>query len=59
MQISVYEWLEDFDNSELEFNDWFETLEEAVKDYNEQYSAKYDPRKVVKEYIRLCCTQDE
>lgn len=50
--LTVYEFIEDFDNNELPPDDWREQLLEAVVEYNKQYNTTYDPRATVTEYCR-------
>lgn len=39
--MSIYEFLEDFDNPELEGYDWEEQMRYAVHHYNEEYEGNY------------------
>jgi len=48
--ISIYEYLEDFDNSELLEDEWQEVMEEQVNNYNEDYGACYAPKATVRNY---------
>lgn len=48
--IGIYEWLEDFDNTELSEFDRTEQLREAVIEYNEDNGTTHDPDKTVKKY---------
>ncbi len=43
MSISVYEYLSDFDNAELNEEDWREQMLEALENYNEEYGKEYNP----------------
>ena len=43
--ITLYEFMEDFDNSELSDSERREQLENAVMDYNEHYGTSYDSRR--------------
>ena len=43
--ISLYEFMEDFDNSELSEYERREQLENAVADYNEENGTSYNPAK--------------
>lgn len=49
--ITIWEELEDHDNSELDLSEWLEQMEDAVRSYNEENSTSYDPRKTVQQYI--------
>lgn len=49
--ITIWEELEDHDNSDLELSDWLEQMEDTVRSYNEANSTTYDPRKTVQQYI--------
>lgn len=50
MIISIYEFMEDFDNNELCEYDWEEQLKEAVSSYNQEYEASYKPEKMIEKY---------
>ena len=50
MRITIDEWLEDHDNPELEGYDWEEVMEEAVRDYNEEFGTNYQPRIAIRNY---------
>ncbi len=39
--ISINEWMEDFDNSELPLEEWKEVLEDAIREYNDKYGTVY------------------
>jgi hypothetical protein len=45
MTLSLYEFMEDFDNSELSDYERDEQLMEAVKEYNEKNNTSYNPEK--------------
>lgn len=49
-KLTVWEFMEDFDNDEFNDYDWQEQLEDAVRTYNELYGASYDPLKTFKSY---------
>lgn len=51
--MNIYDYLEDFDNSELSEYDREEQLREAVADYNEKYGTSYTPLNMVKRYLRV------
>lgn len=48
--MSIYEFLEDFDNSELDESEWQEQMEEAVLTYNDEYDASLKPPVWVRNY---------
>jgi hypothetical protein len=50
-KLTVYEFIEDFDNAELPHEEWMEQMEEAVETYNEHYNASHNPRVTVINYI--------
>lgn len=49
--ISVYEWMEDFDNAELNAEEWKDQLVEAVEMYNTKYHTDHNPERMVRKYI--------
>lgn len=58
-QLSVFDFMEDFDNTELNPYERQEQLEEAVRDYNEAYNTKHDPNKMFVKYeIRRHLTEE-
>jgi len=57
-QLTVYDFLEDHDNSELSHEDWMEQMEDAVVTYNEQYNTQFDPKHTVYNYINRATKQD-
>lgn len=48
----LFEFMEDFDNSELDNYEWKEQLRDACKEYNEKHGTKYDPDRAVVNYLR-------
>lgn len=50
-KLTIYEFIEDWDNAELSENEWQEQMEEAVQKYNEQYQTNYNPYRTVKQYL--------
>lgn len=50
MKISVFEWMEDFDNAELDPIERQEQLEYSVKCYNEKFGTKHDPNAMFMQY---------
>lgn len=57
--MTVFEFIEDFDNAELDESDRIERLEAAVMDYNAEYGATNDPQETVAQYERLKYKHDE
>ena len=51
--MTVYDFIEDWDNAELSEYDWQEQMEEAVRDYNYQYNERYDPTSTVRHYVNM------
>jgi len=56
--LTVFQFIEDFDNAELDHDDWMEQLEDAVRTYNEEYQTNHDPRKTVNRYINQIKSQN-
>lgn len=52
MKLTVWLYIEDFDNPELPPDSFQEQLEDAVRNYNEEYGTIYDPYKTVMQYIK-------
>jgi len=50
--MTVYEFMEDFDNVELDDYEWKEQLRDAVKEFNEEHNTQYDPDKTLTQYIQ-------
>ncbi len=50
MVISVLDFIEDFDNSELPDVEWREALENAVIEYNSIYDTNHDPAQTFGDY---------
>lgn len=50
MTLSLYEFMEDFDNSELSDYERHEQLMEAVREYNEKNNTQFEPLKSLKAY---------
>lgn len=57
-RLSIYQWLEDFDDSELPLDEWIEQLQEAVEKYNEEYKTSFDPKHTVYNYINRVIKPD-
>lgn len=49
--MSVFEYMEDFDNDELPDYEHREQLREAVQDYNDEYGTAHDPEEKVIQYF--------
>lgn len=56
--LTVYEFIEDFDNAELPHEEWMEQLQEAVEKYNEEYKTSFDPKHTVYNYINRVIKPD-
>jgi hypothetical protein len=48
--ITVYAYMEDFDNSELPMYEWQQQLEDAVIEYNDNYLTRHNPHLTFLEY---------
>jgi hypothetical protein len=48
---SVYQFLQDFDDPNLNHEDWIQKLQEAVIDYNKVHDEQHDPKETVESYI--------
>lgn len=48
--MSIYEFMEDFDNEELSNHEWNEQMEEAVRQYNDEYYTDHAPKSTVRNY---------
>lgn len=48
--MTLFEFMEDFDNAELSEYDRREQLEDSVRDYNEMYGTNHDPSKAYARY---------
>jgi hypothetical protein len=48
--MNINEYLEDYDNSELNDYEWNEQMEEAVGMYNEEYRTDWEPAKAIRKY---------
>ncbi len=51
MNITINEWLEDFDNAELPFEDWIEQLRDAMYEYDEKYGTFHPFQPTYNAYI--------
>jgi len=49
--MTVYEFIEDFDNAELDEYEFIEQLREAVVEFNEIHNTDYDPGRTVRQYL--------
>jgi hypothetical protein len=57
MNLSVYEFMEDYLNEDLPDYDRGEQLKEAVLEYNEVYGTAYDPERCLKTFKARFCIQ--
>lgn len=48
--ISIAEYLQDFDNEELDAEEWTEQMGEAVDQYNNDYGATWTHRSALNQY---------
>ena len=49
-RISIFDYMEDWDNAELPDYERDEQLMEAVRDYNEEHGTNHDPQKALIKY---------
>ncbi len=49
--INIYNYLEDFDNSELKGHDWWEQMRDAVDQYNSDYDDDLGATSAINGYI--------
>lgn len=50
LRLSLFEYLEDFDNSELAESDWLEQMRSAVMDFNAEFGTEYQPHVMISNY---------
>jgi hypothetical protein len=50
MPLTIFEYIEDYDNAELPEYERNEILEEKVVEYNELYNKSYNPEITVRSY---------
>ena len=48
--MSIYEFMEDFDNEELSNHEWNEQMEDAVKQFNDEYYTDHALKSTVRNY---------
>jgi hypothetical protein len=51
--MTVFEYIEDFDNHQLPLLDWMDQMLEAVKDYNFERGTRHDPATIVAQYSSM------
>jgi len=51
--MTIYEWLEDFDNADLPDHERNEQFAEAVERFNEKNKTHYIPDSIVERYKRI------
>lgn len=51
--MTVFEYIEDFDNAELDYPEWIEQMTEAVLDYNEEFGTRHNPTSIVARYVAM------
>lgn len=49
--ITIEEWIEDFDNDDVNEDERIELMMESVQVYNSQYQTNYNPKKEVNRYL--------
>ncbi len=57
--MTLFEYMEDFDNWELSTSERKEQLMDAVRNFNDEYSTDHDPEKSYLDYERNRQKQDE
>lgn len=50
--LTVFEYIEDFDNAELSMDERIELLKDAVDSYNWEYGTSFSPSHTVYEYVK-------
>jgi hypothetical protein len=50
-KFTVFHMCEDFDNPELQGEDWREQLREAIEAYNYENDTDYEVNKTIREYL--------
>lgn len=45
--MTVFQYIEDFDDPKLTFPEWREQMTQAVRDYNEEYGTDYSPANII------------
>jgi len=50
--MDILQYLEDFDNAELNDYDWEEQMREAVDNFNAEFNAAFDKAKTIARYKR-------
>lgn len=51
--LTVFEYIDDFDNAELSMDLRIERLKDAVEAYNEEYGTNHSPSHTVYEYAKM------
>lgn len=51
--MNIYEFMEDFDNSELSEEEWTEQMEEAVREHDEMYPPLFERniKRTIRNYL--------
>lgn len=50
LNMTINEYLEDFDNSELDPYEWEEQMRDAIHDYNREYNAHFPWKQTISAY---------
>lgn len=48
--LSIYEYLEDWDNADLSDHEWEEAMREAIENYNYEYNTTYKIASTISNY---------
>lgn len=51
--LTVFEYIEDFDNAGLSMDERIESLKDAVEAYNQEYGTNYSLSHTVYEYVKM------
>lgn len=51
--MTVFDYIEDFDNPELDIYRWTDQMLEAVRDYNEEFHTLHNPSTIVAQYSSM------
>lgn len=57
MKISVFDYIEDYDDSHLDFPQWLDHMIEAVQDYNDEFGTMHNPQSIVAQYTSMARKQ--
>lgn len=51
--MTVFDYIEDFDNPDLSSVEWLDQLYDAVRDYNDEFGTLHDPQTIVAQYCSM------